>query len=117
MRTLPTLLCLAACASFPEVEAKIPPGSVAGAPPPLMPLAEALAAVPPVDPGRDADVAATAAGAASLRARAASLEGRADGADVAARLARLRARAEVLSRPAPDIEAIEAIADDLSEIE
>ena len=110
---LPLPLLLAACAAFPDVEAAIPADAIRGAPPPLVPLDGALAAVPPVDPGRDAGMAETAARAGALRSRAATLDAPGD-ADTARRLARLRARAAVLSRPAPDFEAVEAIAEDLA---
>ena len=113
MRALALPLLLASCASFPDVEAAIPPGTTRGAPPPLIPLGAALAAIPPEDPDRDAGLAATAARADTLRARAAALPAGTDPA-TDARLARLRARAAILSRPAPDQDALDAIADDLA---
>ena len=107
---------LAACASFPEVDAAIPADAERRAPPPLLPIGDVLRAVPPATGDPAAVISDTSARAAGLSGRAGRLRaGRTE--DISDRLARLRARAEILSRPAPDAAAVDAMAADLARIE
>ncbi|MDJ1007955.1 MAG: hypothetical protein QNJ13_09045 [Paracoccaceae bacterium] len=91
MRALPGIglaLALAACASFPEIDAANRNAGPAGPPPPLLPFAELEAATAGTSP--DASPAEDLEGrAAALQARAAILRQSGDIDALRARLARL----------------------------
>lgn len=93
MRRLLPFLCLAACAEFPALDARIPAAD--RAPPPLLPLGPLLAAADAL-PREPAFVPALRAEAAALQGRAAAPGPGLAGSDLAARAADLTARATAL---------------------